>query len=187
MMQPGKADSVGRGATLALSRCTMCHGARGVSAANAPNLAGQYSDVIIKQLIDYQHHDRVSAVMQSLAEQLSEQDIHDLAAYFSSLPKPRNTPVHDMSVVPQLVRTGHPLRNIAPCASCHGGIDRKIGAPWLEGMPKEYLVQELSDFASGARHNDALAQMRNMARTLTPEEIQALADFYARHGEAEGQ
>ena len=179
MMQPGTADAMGRGATLAL-RCTMCHGPRGVSEADSPNLAGQYEDVIIKQLLDYQHGDRTGAVMQSLAAQLSARDIDDLAAYFSGLPKPRNTPVHDMSRVPQLVRTGDPLRNVAPCASCHGGIDRKLGAPWLEGMPKQYLVQQLSHFASGARHNDGLAQMRNMARSLTPQEIQELADFYAR-------
>jgi cytochrome c553 len=123
--------------------------------------------------------------MQSLAAQLSERDVSDLAAYFSRLPKPRNTPVRDMSLVPQLVRTGDPLRNVAPCASCHGGIDRKIGAPWLEGMPKEYLVQQLSRFASGERHNDGLAQMRNMARALAAPEIQELSDFYARHGEGE--
>ena len=41
---------------------------------------------------------------------------------------------------PALVRVGDPLRNIVPCVSCHGGIDHKLGAPWLEGMPKEYLL-----------------------------------------------
>ena len=184
MNVPSGADAAGRGATLA-QRCSMCHGPRGVSAADAPNLAGQYGDVIIKQMLDYQHGDRASAIMQSLASQLSERDIRDLAAHFSGLPKPRNTPVHDMSRVPQLVRTGDPLRNVAPCASCHGGIDRKMGTPWLEGMPREYLVQQLSRFASGERHNDSLAQMRNMARALTPAEIQELADFYARNGEGE--
>jgi len=186
MNLPGGAEAAGRGATLAL-RCTMCHGPRGLSAADAPNLAGQYGDVIVKQMLDYQHGDRASAVMQSLAAQLSEHEIRDLAAYFSGLPRPRNTPVQDMSLVPQLVRTGDPLRNVAPCASCHGGIDRKIGTPWLEGMPKPYLVQQLSSFASGERHNDGLAQMRNMARALKPAEIQDLADFYARHGEGESR
>jgi len=185
MNEAGGADAAGRGATLAL-RCTMCHGPRGVSVADAPNLAGQYGDVIIKQMLDYQHGDRTSAVMQSLASQLSERDIRDLAAYFSGLPRPRNTPVHDMSLVPRLVRTGDPMRNVAPCASCHGGIDRRIGTPWLEGMPKAYLVQQLTRFASGERHNDGLAQMRNMARALNRDEIESLADFYARHGEGEG-
>ena len=49
MLQPADADSIGRGATLAL-RCTMCHGARGLRQANSPNLAGQYPFYIYKEL-----------------------------------------------------------------------------------------------------------------------------------------
>jgi cytochrome c553 len=74
---------------------------------------------------------------------------------------------------------GDPLRNIAPCISCHGGVDQKLGAPWLEGMPKDYLVAQLKDFASGTRRNDSHAQMRNMTRTMTAQEIDAVAEFYA--------
>jgi hypothetical protein len=39
MLDGATAQSIGRGATLALRR-TMCHGARGLSEANSPNLAG---------------------------------------------------------------------------------------------------------------------------------------------------
>ena len=187
MQKAGSEQSIGRGATLALN-CTMCHGAKGVSRADTPNLAGQYPEVIIKQLIDYRSSDRESSVMKALAASLSDADIRDLAAYYASLPKPRNTPVTDMSAVPALVRVGAPMRNIAPCASCHGGIERKPGAPWMESMPKEYLVAELNAFARGTRRNDALAQMRNMARSLTPQEIDEVASFYARASDAgEGQ
>jgi cytochrome c553 len=42
MLERPSGDSVGRGATLAL-QCTVCHGARGVSNADTPNLAGQYA------------------------------------------------------------------------------------------------------------------------------------------------
>jgi cytochrome c553 len=112
---------------------------------------------------------------------LDEREIRDLAAYYASLPRPKNTPVTDMSTVPALVRVGDPMRNVAPCASCHGGIEQKLGAPWMEGMPKDYLVAQLKDFASGARSNDSHAQMRNMARALTAKEIEDLAEFYARH------
>ncbi len=179
-------DAVGRGATLAL-RCTMCHGAHGTGEANAPNLAGQYPEVIVKQLFDYRNGDRINTVMQALAAALSERDILDLAAYYESLPRPRNTPVTDMSTVPALVRVGDPMRNVAPCASCHGGMDQKLGAPWLEGMPKDYLVLQLTHFADGSRHNDALAQMRNMSRALTKKEIDDVSDFFARHGENEAR
>ncbi|MGZ8154047.1 MAG: c-type cytochrome [Burkholderiales bacterium] len=177
-------DAMGRGASLALQQCTMCHGAQGVSAADTPNLAGQYSEVVVKQLIDYKNGDRANAVMQALAKNLSERDMSDLAAYYASLPKTRKTPAPYSEPVPALVRVGDPLRNIAPCASCHGGIDRKPGTPWLEGMPKSYLLSQLKAFASGARRNDSHAQMRNMARLMTAEEIDDVAGFYARHGEA---
>jgi cytochrome c553 len=180
MARPGAADSIGRGGTIALQQCTMCHGARGVSAADAPNLAGQYAEVVIKQLMDYKRGDRASTAMQSLSAPLDDRAMRDVAAYYASLPRPKNSPVTDMSTVPALVKVGDPMRNVAPCASCHGGIEQKLGAPWLEGMPRAYLVAQLSAFASGARANDSHAQMRNMARALSPKEIEDVSEFYAR-------
>ena len=179
-MRIGSSESAGRGGSLALEKCTMCHGARGVSSANTPNLAGQYPEVIIKQLLDYKRGDRASAAMQAIAAPLDERQVRDLAAYYASLPRPRNTPVTDMAKVPRLVSVGDPMRNIAPCAACHGGMEQKLGAPWLEGMPKDYLLAQLGDFASSARANDSHAQMRNMVRSLTKQEIAEVAGFYAR-------
>ncbi|MDQ2926936.1 MAG: c-type cytochrome [Caldimonas sp.] len=178
MARAGTSEAIGRGATLAL-QCTMCHGARGLSEANAPNLAGQYPEVIIKQLIDFRNGDRISAVMQALASRLSDRDIDDLAVYYAYLPALRNTAAEDAHM-PLLVKVGSPMRNIAPCASCHGGSERKLGAPWLEGMPSEYLTAQLKNFASGSRHNDGLAQMRNMVRAMSGDEIDEVARFYAR-------
>jgi cytochrome c553 len=180
MARAGSAESIGRGGTAATQQCSMCHGAKGVSAANAPNLAGQYPEVIVKQLMDYRRGDRQSAAMRALSMDLTDASIHDLAAYYASLPRPKNTPVTNMSTVPPLVKVGDPMRNIAPCASCHGGIEQRLGTPWLEGMPKEYLVEQLAAFASGERRNDSHAQMRNMARALSKKEIEELAGFYAR-------
>ena len=172
-------DAVGRGATLALN-CTMCHGAQGLSVSNAPNLAGQYSEVVIKQLRDYRTGSRSSPIMEALARGLSDRDIEDLAAYYAYLPKARTAPTTYDETLPALVRVGDPLRNIAPCISCHGGVDQKLGAPWLEGMPKDYLVAQIKAFVSGARRNDSHAQMRNVVRTIRPEEIDEVAAFYAR-------
>ena len=145
-------DAVGRGATIAVQQCSMCHGAQGASEANAPNLAGQYPEVVIKQLLDYKHGARSGSFMQTLARNLSDQNIDDVARYYDSLPKARTAPArYDETSAPALVRVGDPLRNIAPCIGCHGGTDHKFGAPWLEGMPKEYLVVQLKDFRTGAR------------------------------------
>jgi cytochrome c553 len=181
MAAVGANDAVGRGATLALS-CTMCHGAQGMSVSNAPNLAGQYREVVIKQLHDFKTGQRSSALMQALAKGLSDKDIDDLAAYYAYLPKARNAPTTYADALPALVRVGAPLRNIAPCISCHGSVDQKLGAPWLEGMPNAYLVAQLANFQSGARRNDSHAQMRNMVRTMSADEMAQVAAFYARRG-----
>jgi cytochrome c553 len=180
MMSPSSADAAGRGASLALAQCTMCHGPQGMTQSNAPNLAGQYPDVIVKQLEDYKQGDRTSSIMQALAAAASERDVHDIASYYASLPRPTNTPVTNMDTAPPLVKTGDPMRNIAPCAACHGGIDRKMGAPWLEGMPRDYLVSQLAAFAKGERRNDSHRQMRNVVQSMTAQEIDAVAGFYAR-------
>lgn len=87
--------------------------------------------------------------------------------------------------MPALVRVGDPMRNIAPCASCHGGIEPKAGSPWLEGMPAAYVQAQLLAFANGERHNDALGQMRNVERQLTAAEIAQIAAYHASKREAE--
>ena len=179
MAKAAPSDSVGRGATLALN-CTMCHGAQGASRSDAPNLAGQYPEVIDKQLADYQSGKRGSPIMSALSHNLSAQNVKDLAAYYASLPKARTAPTTYGESLPALVRVGDPMRNIAPCISCHGGVDQKLGAPWLEGMPKAYLVQQLTLFKRGERSNDGERQMRNVAHAMTQEEIDAVATFYAR-------
>ena len=178
MVRAGSPDAVGRGATLALN-CTMCHGAQGMSASNAPNLAGQYPEVVIKQLRDYKGEKRSSPIMVALSKGLSDRDIADLAAYYASLPKARTAPTTYDESLPALVRVGAPLRNIAPCISCHGGVDQKLGAPWIEGMPRDYLVEQLRAFRSGERRNDIEGQMRAVAHPLSDAEIDAVSTFYA--------
>jgi len=183
MAKDGTNASIGRGATLALS-CTMCHGAQGMSISNSPNLAGQYPEVVIKQLEDYRSGHRNSPIMEAIARSLKDADIEDLAAYYAYLPKARTAPTTYSEALPALVRVGDPLRNIAPCISCHGGVDQKLGAPWLEGMPKQYLVNQINAFMKGTRRNDSEAQMRNMVRDLTEQEIDEVATFYARKASA---
>ena len=176
MLSGASAESIGRGATLAL-RCTMCHGARGLSQANTPNLAGQYPITIYKQLVDFRTGARASAVMAPLVADLSDRDMRDLAAYYAYLP--RVSDHHPFADVPRIVTNGAPMRGIAPCDACHGEFGSKAGAAWLEGEPAVYLRTQLEAFASDARRNDIGEQMRNVARAMTPEEIDAASRYYA--------
>ena len=173
------AISVGRGATLAM-QCTVCHGARGLSNADTPNLAGQYALTIFKQLVDYRSGARTNAIMGPRVVGLTDQDIRDLSAYYAYLPQPAAFHPTAAEPAPAIVESGAPMRNIAPCATCHGGLDHKIGSASLRGQPVAYLATQLKAFASGARHNDISQQMRNVARGMSPGEIQQAAEYYAK-------
>jgi cytochrome c553 len=175
MLRGASAESIGRGATLAL-RCTMCHGARGLSQADTPNLAGQYPITIYKELVDFKTGVRRSAVMAPLVADLSDEDMRDLAAYYAYLPRPSE---RRPTAAPLIVADGAPMRGIAPCGACHGEIAGKAGAPWLGGQPAVYLHAQLAAFVTGARHNDIEEQMRNVARRMTPDEITAASNYYA--------
>jgi hypothetical protein len=90
----------------------MCHGARGLSQANTPNLAGVYPITIYKQLVDFKTGARASAVMAPLVADLSDADMRDLAAYYAYLPQVSDRPpIAD--VPPRIVANGAPMRGIA--------------------------------------------------------------------------
>jgi cytochrome c553 len=177
MLQRKDPVSIGRGATLA-QRCAICHGPQGVSDANSPNLAGQYAAVTYKELNDFKSGARVNAVMSPFAANMSNQDMLDLAAYYAYLPRVPSNRANPAAAVPPIVTTGAPMRNIAPCGACHGDFDNKTGSPWLGGQSAVYVKAQLQAFASGTRHNDISQQMRNIARHMTPEEIDAVAAYY---------
>jgi cytochrome c553 len=177
MTRPSQ-QSIGRGATLA-QRCAICHGPTGISRADSPNLAGQYAAVIYKQLADFRSGARVNAVMTPFAVNLTDEEIVDLAAYYAYLPRLPAYHPEPPRAPGTIVVYGAPSRGIAPCGACHGSLDNKTGSPWLEGQSAVYLKAQLEAFASGQRRNDINAQMRNVARAMTPQEIEEAAAYYA--------
>ena len=177
MLTRKDAVSIGRGATLA-QRCAICHGPQGVSDANSPNLAGQFAAVTYKELHDFKTGARANVVMSPFAANMSDQDMKDVAAYYAYLPRVPSNNLNENLPAPPIVVTGVPMRNIAPCGSCHGDIDNKAGSPWLGGQSAVYIKAQLQAFASGTRRNDISQQMRNVARQMTAEEIDQVARYY---------
>jgi cytochrome c553 len=171
-------QSVGRGATLA-HQCAICHGPTGKSLADAPNLAGQYARAIYKELNDFKSDARSNAIMAPIAAELSDQDVVDVARYYASLSRsPGDVP--PTAVTPPVIAiNGAPLRNIPPCGACHGSIDHTAVAPHLEGQPAAYIKAQLQAFVASERHNDVNEQMRNVARQMTPAEMDAVANYYS--------
>src|SRR5690606_15854951 len=137
---------VGRGATLAL-RCSMCHGVRGTRQADIPNLAGQGAAGTYKQLRDFQAGHRVSQIMAPHVRDLTDRDMRDIALYYASLHRVTAPPtVAEQLRAPAIIQVGAPMRNIAPCVSCHGGSDLKTSAPILDGESASYLREQLHAF-----------------------------------------
>jgi cytochrome c553 len=66
--------------------CAMCHGPVGIAAApDTPNLAGQPASYIEEQLKAYRGGTRRHEVMSLMAKPLTDADIANLAAWFSSI------------------------------------------------------------------------------------------------------
>jgi cytochrome c553 len=75
--------------------CQACHGADGNGSGDGqyPRIAGQYADYLAKALMDYKTGARVNLIMAGFAGTLSEEDIANLAAYYSQ----QESPLHDLS------------------------------------------------------------------------------------------
>jgi cytochrome c553 len=171
------------GAVLAAASCNACHGQAGVSDdAIFPNLAGQSAASIYKQLQDFKSGMRGAAVMGPYAVPLSDGDMRDLAAHYASLPRAAarapDAPRRGDATL-RLIEFGDPMRGIVACAACHGPLGFTTAAPSLHGQQRAYLEAQLQALAGGRRHNDISAQMRSIARSLTPQEINSLAAYYA--------
>ena len=164
--------------------CSACHGAEGISVNPTwPNLAGQGSPYIVQQLRNFKEGRRTDPLMNAQAAMLSDQDMNDLAAYFSSLP-PAAQPVADASSVDRaqaIYRGGNAENGVPACIACHGPAGRGMGAavyPALNGQHATYAAKTLGDYASGSRKADGQVQiMKTIAERLSQEDIQALASY----------
>jgi cytochrome c553 len=170
--------AVGRGATLAM-QCAICHGSNRQGQVDTPNLEGQPAASVYKELRDFKSGARTSVVMSPFAVNLSERDTLDLASYYSYLPRQPGTRADASVRAPSIVTHGAAMRNIPACSSCHGAVEFKAGSPWLDGQSAVYLKAQLEAFKSGARHNDISGQMRNIARRMTPGEMEEAGAYYA--------
>jgi cytochrome c553 len=116
--------------------------------------------------------------MTSMVKGLTDRDMRDLAQYFATSGHLISGDAKDIRIEPPIVAHGNPTKNVVSCAVCHGGVDHKAGAPFLQGLSASYLSAQLDAFAAGQRHNDAGEQMRNIARNLTETEIKDAAAYY---------
>jgi len=159
-----KANAAGRDKSIP---CLACHGAEGISDYDAwPNLAGQNTVYLAKQMRAFRTGRRHDPWMSPMAGPLSDQDIDDIAAYFGSITGVTGGP----NSAPPLAAT---------CVACHSARAGETNPLWpsLAGQNQRYLVKQLQDFRDGRRTDPVMAPL---AIGLSDQNIEALAAFYAR-------
>ena len=163
--------------------CGACHGVDGNSAvATFPKLAGQNEKYLLKQMHDVKSGARVIAVMAGLLDPLSEQDLADIASYFSSQTRTPGAAKQELVALGESVyRAGVRERGIAACVACHsprGQGNAPAKFPSLGGQHGEYLASSLRAWRSEERHNDGDTRiMRDVAAHLTDKELDAVASY----------
>lgn len=162
--------------------CAGCHTADGnsVSPAN-PRIAGLNAEYISKQLHNFKSGERKSAVMAGIVKDLSEQDMLNLAAYFSmQQPKPGTSKNQELAALGQKIYRGGVLgAGVPACASCHGPQGKGIPTqfPRLAGQHSDYIYAQLNAFRVGNRANDAAKMMRSIAAKMTDADMKAVAAY----------
>lgn len=162
--------------------CGSCHGVDGNSPlAMNPKLAGQSTRYMVKQLQDFKSGARAGATMAAMVLSLSDQDMEDIAAWYSSQqPTIQGADPESVELAERLYRAGNSDVSVAACSACHsptGKGNAPAGFPSLSGQHAEYTLQQLKDFRSGARENDGSAMMRTVVERLTDKELEALASY----------
>ena len=169
--------------------CSACHGTDGNSAiAMNPKIAGQHEAYLAKQLTEFRQASRTggtegrnNAVMNGMAAGLSDQDIADLAAYYSSQDaKPGQTPEDVVEAGQALYRGGDAEKGITSCISCHGPSGKGMGLagfPVISGQHADYTASQLKMFRDGTRANDQNGMMRDIAAKLSDNDIEILAKY----------
>jgi cytochrome c553 len=171
--------------------CFACHGASGASIAPAfPRLAGQRADYLYQRLLSFKLATPKDpyyseSPMKAIAANLSDADMRDLAAYFSSQTPPAAAAAAEPPGKGEaLFLAGNPARGIPPCQGCHGAdaagpsitTGQYAAYPSLRGQYAPYLIARLTNFYKNLPQdttNDLI--MGGVAQTLDDESIQAIA------------
>ncbi len=162
--------------------CAACHGADGNSPSDAyPKLAGQGEAYLLKQLMNFKSGERQNAFMAPMVAPLSEQDMADLAAYFSSQKiLPGATPEEYIELGQSIYRGGNKESGVPACMACHGPNGSGMPAakwPALSGQYSAYVEAQLKAFAAGDRNNDPSNMMGDIASRMTEEEMKAVSAY----------
>ena len=156
--------------------CEACHGPNGNSTnPQYPILAGQTARYIYEELKDFKEGRRHDPQMEPIAKTLSADDALALGEFFSQQQKAPN----GFKADPAKVDAGAKKADQALCVMCHGtGLMGQNEVPRLAGQAYEYIKQQLIDFRTHTRTNDA-GNMASVVSGLSDQDIDDLAQYLA--------
>jgi cytochrome c553 len=163
--------------------CAACHGPGGNSTnPEWPKLAGQSAKYIYEQLVAFKSGKRNQPIMMGQATTLSDQEMRDVAAFFSQQKQQPGVASPDsIKVAEKIFRAGDAKRELPACASCHGphgSGNPAAGYARIGGQHATYTANQLKNFRAGQRNIGATGQMMTaVASKLTDDEITALASY----------
>ncbi|AHL77417.1 cytochrome C [Stutzerimonas stutzeri] len=171
-----------------LADCSRCHGIDGNGRGGAvPRLTGQSQAYLLGALQAYAGGQRYSGIMQPIAAGLEPSVLKALARHYAELPVSTRADEPQASAEAlergrALAERGVPERGVPSCVHCHGPkrSPRNPMYPGIAGQYSGYLKQQLELFTAGQRGGSEYANvMHSAAQRLTPEQMQAVADYYA--------
>ncbi len=164
------------GKSLAAAHCAGCHGLDGKGVApGIPHLAAQVDEYLFESLVAYRDGKRTHAALRDMTKELSTQQMHDVVAFYSSLPPvERGDTRKEITLSPY--EKGKALSK--SCARCHGqdGNATAPGMPSLAGQQPRYFVAATQAYLHGTRN---IETMETMLRGLSKLEMENLAVYYA--------
>lgn len=171
------------GRTIALQICSNCHSVNGISVSPMfPTLAGQPKEYLVNQLMDFRTHLRSDPNARKFMwgfTHLSDEQIEQLATYFSSRPPPAGVP-GDRLVIGDgrtIFISGIPDKGVPACSACHGSRGEGMGGfPRLAGQHADYIVKQLLVFRqAGQRPRGEV--MKAICDNMSEQDMRSVAAF----------
>ena len=168
------AGDAAAGARLAAVRCVYCHSSTQTTHSFVPLLEGQPKSTFIAQWRAFRERKRTAPLMVSLADELSEREVDDLAEYYSALLPPRAAEWSGSDA-------GRALADRLRCADCHGAAlqGTNVGAARLAGQKARYTAWSLTKMRDGTRSHGIAANPDPLLAGLSNAEIDSLAAHLA--------
>ena len=184
---------------VAAATCSACHQTDGSgknvpSGESWPRLAGLDAEYIVKQLYDFKEGRRANATMVTFANMLDDQQIADVAEYYSQMSVTPGQGGEDadeelLARGQQLAERGDWNAYIVSCQSCHGPGGAGVGGtfPAIASQHAGYISAQLTAWKNETRSNDPQNLMGAIAKRMSDNDIQAVSAWYATQSAPEEQ